>query len=98
MGPSRKTAKIILTPTDNPDLKLELFLFKGDIHFAQLGGLGSPEAIYTALAWTDGHWRIEPVGEDEMPEANNQLPNDALLMEGCRLIDEQARTGRLEVS
>ena len=97
MGPSRKTAKITLTPADNPDIKLELYLNKGDIHFAQLGALGSPEAIYKALGWTDGHWRIEPINAEEMPEANNELPNDAILMEGCRLIDEATHTGKTQV-
>ena len=101
MGPSRRTAKITLTPADNPEQQLVLYLSKGNIHFARLGDTGSPEAVYAALGWTDGHWKIEPVAEADLPEANNQLPNDAILMEGCRLIDERAekaRTGGISVS
>ena len=33
----------------------------------------------------------EPVPADELPEPNNELPNESILMEGCRLLDEGLR-------
>jgi hypothetical protein len=91
LGPGRKTARISVTQEDNGKQELVIYLDKGEIAHASLGQLGCPEAIYEALKWTDGFWRIEPITAEELPSPNNDLPNDAILMEGCRLMDESSR-------
>jgi hypothetical protein len=91
LGPGRKTARITVSPDDDDSEQLIVYLDKGEISFASLGDTGCPEAIYEAPKWSDGHWCIEPIEPDELPSPNNNLPNDAILMEGCRLMDESSR-------
>ena len=91
LGPGRKTARITVTKDENGGEPLIIYLDKGEIAHASLGEMGCPEAIYEALKWGDGLWRIEPIAADELPAPNNDLPNDAILMEGCRLMDESSR-------
>lgn len=90
MGPNRKSAKIVVTHAKDERAVLDVFLDSGNIRYASLGELVGPDAIYEALKWQDGHWRIEPVEESAMPEPNNEFPNDAILLEGLRRLDEAA--------
>jgi hypothetical protein len=70
---------------------LSMYLLRGQIVFARLGDLLAEKAIYRALTWETGTWTSEPVAENDLPVPNNKLPNEFILMEGCRLIDENGR-------
>ncbi|MBK7093377.1 MAG: DUF4388 domain-containing protein [bacterium] len=95
LGPSQRTAKITVSSNRGGEDKLVMFLNRGNISFAKLGELVAEKAIYEALAWENGTWLLEPITESDLPEANNNLPNDFILMEGCRLIDERSREGKM---
>jgi DNA-binding response OmpR family regulator len=90
LGPSRRTSRITAHQKESSD-PLLIYLAQGSIIFAQLGDLTGETAIHRALAWQEGTWIVEQIDESELPEPNNDLPNEAILMEGCRLMDEKAR-------
>ncbi|KPJ60110.1 MAG: hypothetical protein AMJ46_08370 [Latescibacteria bacterium DG_63] len=92
LGPARKTAKITIQPDHYQERKLTMYLCHGSIVFAEFGGLTGAAAVYEALSWTHGAWSVEPVETGEIPPPNNDLSNESILMEGCRLMDEKART------
>lgn len=91
LGPSQRTTKITVTPEGGAGEALVMYLQKGQISFAKLGDLLAEKAIYRALTWQAGMWISEPVNEGDLPEPNSTLPNEFILMEGCRLIDENGR-------
>lgn len=95
LGPSRKTVRITITAGNSDDEKLVIYLNQGNITFAQLKDRVGAEAVYEAIAWTDGGWTVEPVSVESLPEPNNELANESILMEGCRLLDEKVRAGQL---
>ncbi len=88
LGPSQRSTKIIVTPSGSSKDQLEIFLDQGNIIFAQLGNLQGPEAIYAGMTWGSGNWTIEPIERKDLMQSNNDLSNESILMEGCRLIDE----------
>jgi len=94
MGPGQKTAKITVTSQDK-NQALVMYLEKGRIVYAQLGKINGADAVYEALTWPDGIWNIEPISPEDLPKPNNNVSNESILMEGCRLLDEKARTGQL---
>ncbi len=96
MGPGQKTAKITVTSHDKQQ-KLEMFLEKGKIIYATQGNLKGAEAVYEAMTWSDGVWNMEPLDSDELPEPNNFLSNESILLEGCRLLDEKNRSGQVVI-
>ncbi len=89
LGPSRRTSKITIKPYDSENEHLDIFLANGNIIYAKLNELIGAEAVYSALNWNDGIWTVEVVRHDKLPEPNNEIPNESILMEGCRLIDER---------
>jgi DNA-binding response OmpR family regulator len=91
MGPSRKTVRISVISASDLTNTFDLYLDNGVIRYAVWNDLVGAEAVYEALSWDDGAWTIEPMNADEMPEPNNDLPNEMILMEGCRLLDEKTR-------
>ena len=93
MGPSRKTAKLVLTSAHKETLTM--YLQQGNIMFAECKGKVGPEAVYQGITWSQGEWTMQPVKESELPEPNNDLPNESILMEGCRLLDESSRTDKI---
>jgi hypothetical protein len=95
LGPSQRTVKITVRSDDATSEPLLLYLLKGQISYAKLGELLAEKAIYKALTWESGTWISEPMNDGELPEANSNLPNEFILMEGCRLIDENARQAEL---
>ncbi len=95
LGPSRKTVKITITPGSSKRDKLVIYLDQGNITSAKFKDKTGPEAVYEGIAWTDGTWTVEPVLAECLPEPNNQLPNESILMEGYRLLDEKVRAGQL---
>lgn len=93
LGPSRRTVRITVSPAGEEPELLTVFLLAGDIRFAQCNALVGPPAVYHGITWSDGTWLVESVDEASIPPRNNQLPNESVLMEGCRLLDEQLRAG-----
>ena len=91
LGPSRRTIRITVTPAQPGQDSLMIYLNHGNISHAALGELKGEKAIHQALSWEKGTWLLEPIAESELPEPNNTLPNEHILMEGCRLIDERSR-------
>ncbi len=88
LGISGRSSKIKVTPTGRPKEVLEIHVEMGQITFAQLGDRQGAEAIYAGMIWEEGNWTIEPITEHDTRGKNNQLPNEAILLEGCRLMDE----------
>ncbi len=95
LGPSQRTARITVSPNNGHSDKLLMYLNRGNISFAKVGELLAEKAIYEALSWENGTWLLEPITEEQLPEPNNNLPNDYILMEGCRLIDERSREDKV---
>jgi len=91
LGPSRRTTRITVKKANASSESLTIYLAQGSIIFAELGDLKGETAIHKALGWADGTWAIEQITPDDLPEPNNDLPNEAILMEGCRLLDESSR-------
>jgi hypothetical protein len=95
LGPSGRTVKITVQPGKRGSDTLVLYLCQGSITFSQYADLTGAAAVYEGLAWQRGAWTVQPITEDEIPQSNNVLPNEAILMEGCRLLDERARGKQL---
>jgi len=95
LGPGRKTAKITVSPNNEKEEQLTLFLDSGAISYAHYRDKLGADAVYEALGWTDGGWVVEPVIQSELPESNNNLPTESILLEGCRLLDEKVKSGQL---
>lgn len=91
LGPSRKTVRLAVSSEDR---ELVIFLNRGDIVHAACNDKVGPEAVYEAIVWGTGSWAVEPVDADDLPEQNNHSSNEAILMEGCRLLDERERAAR----
>jgi DNA-binding NarL/FixJ family response regulator len=67
--------------------KAQLYMQEGQLVHATCDGLAGVEAIYRIIGWRDqGSFRMLPA--TEFPETNVSLPNDFILLEGCRLLDE----------
>ena len=95
LAPGRKTVKLTINLSDSPDNQLVIFLDKGNIIYGKFKDKTGAEAIYEGMTWADGQWVVESIGEDALPESNNQLSNDAILMEGAYRLDEKVRAGQL---
>ncbi len=91
LGPSQRTAKVTLHSPEPSTDPLSLYLNKGCVTFAELGALKGDAAIHRAMSWHQGNWLVEQVTEAEIPSPNTSLSNEAILIEGCRLLDESAR-------
>ncbi len=88
MGTSKKTARISITGQGK---QLTMYLDKGNIIYAECEGKVGPEAVYQGIPWTRGIWSVDPVEPEKLPEPNNFESNDSILLEGCRLMDEETR-------
>jgi len=93
LGPGLKTVRISVQPAVQGAGELVLYLNQGAIVYAGLDELAGVEAIYEGLTWTDGVWSIESVPQTDIPHPNIEAPNESILMEGCRLLDERTRAG-----
>jgi hypothetical protein len=91
LGPSQRTARVTLHAPEAAQGSLSLYLNKGSIIFAQLGELTGDAAIHRAMGWKQGNWLVEQVPDTELPAPNTTPSNEAILIEGCRLLDESAR-------
>jgi len=88
LGPSCKTAQIKVTSDSG---KLILCLDKGQITFAKGDRKTGAEAIYDGASWQTGKWIVKPIAEEELPEPNTDSPNEAILSESCRRLNEKSR-------
>jgi DNA-binding response OmpR family regulator len=95
LGLGRKTVKITVQNDGDKPGTLTIYLKDGALVFAELGDLVGATAVYEGMAWGTGTWSVEPANPAEIPESNNEESNEAILMEGCRLIDEHVKTGHL---
>jgi DNA-binding response OmpR family regulator len=67
--------------------RAEIYLRDGRMVFAESEELSGVEAVYAVIRWREeGTFQVGPVFA--YPEENISLPNDFVLMEGCRLLDE----------
>ncbi len=67
--------------------KADIYLREGRMVHAVCGSVTGVEAVYLVVAWRDdGNFRIEPT--TDFPPDNISAPNDSILLEGCRLLDE----------
>jgi hypothetical protein len=94
LGPGRKTARVTVR-NESLGESLVIFLREGKIAYAELGSARGAEAVYEGLGWADGFWTVDTVTSEDLPEANIQESNEAILMEGCRILDERLRSGHL---
>jgi len=88
MGPTAKTARISVSAHGQ---QLTVYLDRGRIVYAECDDIRGPEAVYCALGWRQGVWSVDPVPPEELPEPNNDLTNEAVLLDGCRRLDEMGR-------
>jgi hypothetical protein len=85
MGSTGKTARISVSAHGQ---QLTVYLERGRIVYAECDDIHGPEAVYCALGWRRGVWSVDPVTPEELPEPNNNLTNEAVLLDGCRRLDE----------
>jgi hypothetical protein len=65
----------------------EVYLRRGRMVYARCGESAGVDAIYHIIGWgEDGSFEVKPT--EEFPSDNVFEPNEAILMEGCRLMDE----------
>jgi DNA-binding response OmpR family regulator len=95
LGPSRKNVRITVQSNERNKGSLLLYLNRGQITFAQSGDLAGAEAVHEALAWVQGTWTVESVASEDFPPPNTHLSNESILTQGCLLLDEKAKAGKL---
>jgi len=88
MGSLGKTARISVSGDGN---QLTVYLDQGHISYAECDNTLGAEAVYGAFGWKHGVWSVDPVSPEDLPEPNNHATNDAILLEGCRRLDENSR-------
>jgi len=66
-----------------------VYLHDGEIIFAATENLSGEEAIYELLAWKSGFFQV--VTPDQLPDRNVFGSTEAIMLEGCRLMDEESR-------
>ncbi len=88
MGPGGKTAQIKVSADEG---QLVVFLDKGKVVYAEGDSKEGAEAFYDGVAWKTGQWTVQTIDAEKLPVPNNDAANDALLMEGCRRLDEESR-------
>ncbi len=91
LGPSRRTVRITIDSKSADTLPLVMCLDHGRLTYAKMGKIEGQDAVSEAMSWRDGTWQIEQVTFEDLPEPNNHTPNEAILMEGCRRLDESGR-------
>ena len=65
----------------------EIYMREGQMVYSSCGEENGDEAIFRIISWRDeGSFTIDPA--IEFPEDNISSPNDFILMEGCRQLDE----------
>ena len=66
----------------------DIFMRNGQMVYSKYGEIEGVDAIYKIIGWGDnGSFKIEHA--QTFPEDNISLPNDFIIMEGCRQMDEE---------
>jgi DNA-binding response OmpR family regulator len=66
----------------------EIFMRNGQMVYSKYGAIEGVDAIYKIIGWGDnGSFKIEHA--QTFPPDNISLPNDFIIMEGCRQMDEE---------
>ena len=89
-----KDALISLRNPENQ--KAEVFLHLGEIIHARCGDLEGENAIYELLGWQKGFFQVTT--PSRLPERNIFGSTEAIMLEGCRLLDENQRDGKETIS
>ena len=92
LGPGRKTALITLRQDGE---EIAIYLVDGSIVHASGPNVSGPEAIFEGICWLSGTFSVTTIEAQDVPPPNVELPNESVLMEGCRLMDERLREGQL---
>lgn len=69
---------------------LTMYLDRGQLVYARCGDLTGAPAIFHALTWAQGVWSMDRTSPDDLPESNNHQSIDAILIQGCTLLDERS--------
>lgn len=80
-----KTARVEIDRAGNGQ-HAALFIERGRLVHAQMGGSKGEEVAYAILGWEDGTFNVEP--DVTPPETTIQRSHTALLLEGMRRLDE----------
>jgi CheY-like chemotaxis protein len=80
--------KDALITLENPEQKLraEVYLHEGEIIHAHCGELEGENVIYELLTWQKGFFQVNT--PRKLPERNVFGSTEAIMLEGCRLMDE----------
>ncbi|HSG98496.1 MAG TPA: DUF4388 domain-containing protein [candidate division Zixibacteria bacterium] len=89
LGPGRKTVQITLNHNER---EMCAYLDAGRLVYAELGEISGPEAIFEGVCWDNGSFTVRVADSSAIPAHNIDLPNESILMEGCRLLDERLRS------
>ncbi len=85
LGLSQRSCEIRLE--GNNGNRARIRMRDGEMKYAECGGIVGVEAVYAVIRWgEEGSFQIGPLSDD--PTENISLPNDFVLMEGCRRLDE----------
>ncbi len=92
LGPGRKTSLIKLRQDGEEIL---IYLVDGAIVHASGRNIFGPEAIFEGICWLSGSFTVTNIAPQDAPPPNVDLPNESVLMEGCRIMDERLREGNI---
>jgi CheY-like chemotaxis protein len=67
----------------------EVCIHRGEIVYAVSGHLTGEEAVYDLITWREGTFRVSAL--KTVPERNVTGSTEAIMLEGCRLMDEESR-------
>ena len=85
LGLSQRSCEIRLD--GNNGNRARIYMRDGQMVVAECGEVVGVEAVYAVIRWREeGAFQIGPV--TEYPTENISLPNDFVLIEGCRRLDE----------
>ena len=74
---------------DQKNNSAEVYLHQGEIIYAGCGELQGETAIYELLTWKNGFFQVTT--PKQLPERNVFGSTEAMMLEGCRLMDEDLR-------
>jgi DNA-binding response OmpR family regulator len=87
LSQSRKSVRVDLLRGDGEGAVV--YIDGGKLVNARAGTFAGNDAVYRVIAWgDDGSFTVEPIST--FPVANISDPTEAVLMEGCRLLDESS--------
>jgi PleD family two-component response regulator len=79
----------LISLQDQENNSAEVYLHRGEIIHAGCGELQGETAIYKLLTWKSGFFQVKT--PEQLPERNVFGSTEAIMLEGCRLMDEDLR-------